>query len=468
MPNNMPNFVYTKPRQLIIVLCVLLFILILGVWLHGYISEGTITIKTSSANEVQLSGINSTTTVSKSSGNLNATVKSGQYVVIVSNAGSTSKRIVQIKPRHHSTYTINLAPLILPEPVLPFGAYGVYADDTHLLYVSMQDNLLYSVNGNGAPVAVNSSIAFKSISWQSAAYGVGLATDNKTLYLIGNGAVAPIALPFQANTVYYSLPSAGPLVVSDGKTIYKQTPSGQFRKIFSTNNKITSLAAGKANIYIQTSQGPESDGDEATASIVNYSGATIATINNSSAYSYVWSPDGNKLAITNDGSTIVYDAHLSVIARVPDGNVLGMTWLDDSTLLYGQGKNLFSYGLVNGSTTQLSAMNGDNGVSGVYPGQDKGQIYVLSEAAGASSSQDYELMRVGLHSDVPSYKYQLDVFFPAVLNGCSFSFINFSQPIITMAGSDYQSCLSAANTVLSQDQLPSNSFSFSFSPVQNE
>jgi hypothetical protein len=454
-------------------------------WLHSYETTGTIIIKTNSTgNHVTLAGFhNSTSLTSQANGGLNVRVATGQYIATVSAQGSLSKRIVQIKPHQHLVYTMDLPPTIITEPVLPFGAYSIYVDSSHLLYVNMSDNLLYSITGGGAPIALSSTVTFSNVNWQSSSYGVGLSSDDESLWAITNGVVSQINLPFHTSTLYYSLPAAGDLVVSNSKSIYKQTAPGQFTKIYAADDDdtINSIAAGSSGLFVRFGQDTDDDatGDSddsvGGSAIINYSGKTIATTSNAaSAYTDSLSPNGQELAITNDSGTTIYNIHLQAIAKVPDGNVVGMTWLDDHTLLYGVGKNLFSYDINTSSTTQLSTVNGDSGVSGIYPTQDKSSLYILTEADGSDAStgdddQNYEIVRIGLKgSFVPDYKYQLDAFFPAVLNDCGFLFINFTQPVITMTGPDYQTCLTAANTVIDQDELPSNAFTFSFSAATDD
>lgn len=187
-------------------------------------------------------------------------------------------------------------------------------------------------------------------------------------------------------------------------------------------SKISSLAASANNVFIGVggNSGNEGDKDEAESLVINMQGQKIASKNDLGAYSFRWSPDGSKLALTSDSATTVYDAKLKVIANLPDGNVLGLNWLNNTTITYGLGNNLFSYNISNGDSIQLATNTSGRGITGTSASQDGSQIYVQTEAPGsAGNSYDYTVMRANLSKSVPEYLIELGAFLPLNLNQCS-------------------------------------------------
>jgi hypothetical protein len=468
MNETIAQYTKTSPRRAIIYSLVIILVVVFALsWLASYFGSGKVIISTNvKDNSIEIKKIKENKTVAQSKGSLEAKLPVGEYVAFVSDRRSSNKQIIHIKAHHSATYNINIQKLIDPEPVLPFGAYGIVADSATMFYADMRDNLLYKLDSQNPPHAVSSDITFSNIKWQNVGYGVALSKDEKSLYSIRGGVLAPISLPFGATQLYFDLSPDGHLLVANNKSIYSKSVDGGFNKIFTADkdDTITSLGASNNNVLVRFEPG-ESSGDESKTIVLDTRGSIVAKVDDFSAYTYRWSPDGKILAVTNDSGTILYDTHLKQIDSLPDINVLGLTWLKDGTLLYGVGANLFGYNVNDKLSYQVSTAALGDSVSGVYISQDRSQLYIVSESANASNRK---IVRANLNKGAPDYAKQLGIFLPLQLNDCYVSYINFVQPLAVgypVIGASGAACVDEAKKALAADTFDITKINFVVAPT---
>ncbi|HSX17882.1 MAG TPA: hypothetical protein VLE51_00820 [Candidatus Saccharimonadales bacterium] len=451
--NAQPNI-----KRILLLATVVLVSIFLLWWLWQYLHTGTITITTNDKNNlIEIRQDKASKDIKQAKGSLKLSLHTGKYYVVVSNRASSTTQYTLAKARQASSYKIDVENLIEPEPVLPYGAYNILAGP-QIYYVSMKDNLLYKIDRGGQP-ATSSKVDFTKIKWQNENYGAGINDAGDKLYRISNSGVTAVGLPFESNLIVFDLSKNGVLVTSDGKSVYISS-GGAFNKIYSSSEKITDIAIGDSYILLATLKAPAKNNDKQSFKIINLQGK-VQSASDISAHDYAWSPNGKYLAITSNSSTTIYDTSFKVVSHLPDASVVALTWLNDNALLYGLGSNLFSYNLQTTQSSQLAALHGAS-ISGIYPGQDGSQVYLLEQTTG-SKAHSFMTTRLNLNKSVPQYIYLYGLLLPVQIYNCKVSYVNFSQPLVSVlpsSSSASDSCIQSAKTYLAKDGLDVNKFSF--------
>jgi hypothetical protein len=457
MRQKIENFIQQRPRTSlgILVAVVIIFIAFFEV-LHQFQSGTVIIYTNSNKNNITISNLNGNSVVVKTQGSLQTSLPIGQFTVTVSEQSSSIKRVITVKARKTESYTLNLSSPLVPYAVLPFGALSVVANASVMYYVNFQDHLLYKIGSSGIPTALNTSIEFGSVQWLSPQYGVGVSIDNSSLYLISNDNIQQLTLPFNGSNISYSLLSSGQLVICDGNNVYIGTPGSSFKKIYSyTKASLNILSTSPGDIILELKTSTES-GDDEPSVVINLQGEVIPSPDDLSAYNFKWSPNGKTLITTDDSGTYLYNDKLQRIGQLADGNVIGIAWLNDNTVLYGLGVNLYSYNIDTKDSTLLASTEADRSISGIYPSTDGSTIYLLT--GSNNNNETYDTEKVGLtttQQNIPSYYYELGAFFPSYISQCSFTYTNVFQPILIISSwNDAGTCTTAAQNELSADNLP--------------
>jgi hypothetical protein len=450
MFERLSYYIENNPRQTVRWLIMLALIVLVGWAAIFYLGTGSIRVKTNDpSNNIELRPIKSNQGIKRSTGELHARVRAGQYNVVVSNRVGTTKKVVSVQARKSMNYTINLSVPSVPEAVLPVGATSVSADDANMYYVSMDDHFLYKIGIDNVPAIVNSSVRFGVIRWQTAGNGYGLSQDNKRLYSIVGGAVQAVELPFNASTVVFDLSKRGVLVVSDGSGIYVKQPSQAFAPIYSSNKEVEALGVGGSNILLEYSG--ESEG-ETTAQVIDITGKPLTAEKSFHAYGFGWSPDGRLLAVNGNETTELYNNKLESIKRLPDTNVLALQWQDNGHLLYGVRQGLYQYSVTGDSSVELARLVA-GGISGIYPSDDGRQLFILTGSVNADTGNPtHALAKVELDEKPSDLTYRLGVYLPFDLDGCYVGYANFTDftvIVYPVSVSSADTCLQAAKARLS-------------------
>jgi len=437
--------------------------LILLLFTQRYLTTGTIVVTTNNpSNNIEILKASNKVQVAQARGYLRARLATGQYIAQVNNRLASNKQLVTIESHKTNTFNINLQALLAPEAVLPYGATSVITDASSIYYVNLQNHSLYTLSSAGVPMVV-STTSFDHIVWENTHYGIGIDYSQSTLYEIRNGSVTPLPLSFASTQIVFDLAPNGTLAASDGKTVYLRLPSSNtFTKIFTADSdeNIQSLVVSNNYILVmQASNQQASDRDEGNFRLLDLSGRTGAAAQ-LSAYSLKWSPDGTKIALTNDSSTTIYNTHLKQIAELPAPNVTGLSWYDNNTLLYAANNILTKFDLTSSTSSQLSIYTANNQILGIYPDKTDSKIYLLDTTG--SGDTNYQLEQIDLTQqaqNIPDYEYTLGIFFPAFVSPCNFSYTNFLKPVIlTNSGANQNQCVQAAQNTLAADGLPVNEF----------
>jgi hypothetical protein len=462
-------------KKIRLVLGVLLLTVVI-VWATVSWLSGTIKIKTNnSANLIVLYSLDDSgkpSEVSRGQGSVDFTGWGGHYQAVASNRISSAKQKIELKARQTTTYTINLSTksLATVEPVLPFGVFGVAADKSQLLYVDTQSKRLYRLDASGLPVLLNPDVVFKKVSWANSSLGVGVG-DNNQLYLIKDGVVGLLNTPFTydgTSSADAAIASGGRVYISFGHTVYASNSQGDFKKFYTTTSDQPKLIAGKDHLAIVDKTDNKGSGEDAAGApllkVVDAAGRVSKK--NGGAYEYTWSPDGKFLALSGDSGSPIYDSSLKQVGQLPSGNVNNITWLTNTTLLYGVNDSLWSYSTNSKTEEQIATMPLGGAVSGIYPSLDQSYVYVDS----AKASGDYIFDRVGLTTlakSVPDYINGLSVFFPTNNSDCTYSYTNFINPTIVMSPDiNDQNCSNSLDPVLKQANLPISGFSRIYGNLQ--
>jgi hypothetical protein len=431
-----------------------ILLVLFAVLLLSSFRTGSLVVSTNDkSSSIQVRKENESDVIKSASGHLNTKLNSGHYVITVSNRTSSRKQTVQIKGHHTSAFQISLSSVIEAQQVYPYGAYAVVGDSSKLYFVDMSSHYLYKTGSDGIPRLVNGSVTFDKVVWQNSGNGFGLSFDGKQVYQISNDSLKPINFSHGDEINNISLSQNGKLAVSAGKNVYAMS-NGNLNKIYSASDDISALAAGNQYILVGSKEKSQDNDSETDFQFISYSGQK-AVDTKLSAYSYVWSPNGNYLAMTGDSATTVFDAHFKAVANIPDINVLGLNWLDDTKVIYGLGTNVYSYDIKSLNTDQLSTLANQSAAVGLYVTSDS--LYVSAD----SGDQSYSLAKVSLTNKAADYTYQLGHFLPIQIGGCYGDYAVFTQPVVGVSTTPgAANCTQTIQSYLSKDGVDPSKFGY--------
>lgn len=426
-------------RRLVRVIVLLFCILALVYMVISYMTKGVIEVKTNKEiNVVKLFEIKQSGEIKQiktAEGGMKARVSPGKYRISVENKTQGLREDVGVVSRKTTSRTINLNAVGLAEPVLPSGVFGLVGSSTEIRYLDTASKKLYKISGVGAPELINSIRAFKSIKWADSGYGVGEGIDNR-LYAVSGDVISVLAVPFSysdSGEVRYSVAPNRKVYVSKGNQIYVRDNAGNYKKLYKTQSNKPTLVAGVKQLAVldmsdEKGVGEDSQGEH-ILTLVDDTGHSVSE--EIGPYEISWSPDGTKLAISGDVTNGIYNNKLQKTGSYPDGNVNGIVWLNNSTILYGKGSSLWSYSLNSGLSGLIANVPFGGSVSSIYPSDD-GKIAFIS--AGRNSKSDKsELKKVYLDGGNSGGKLGvLDVFLPEEIGVCKLSYVNLVKPIITV------------------------------------
>lgn len=428
-------------------------LVILVLWLGiRYLTTGRIVITTSSnATSMTLFKLNEVSgqkpVATSSAKVLDARLGAGDYVVKVNSKSFATTKVVTVKARKTSRYTLNPAGLSALEPVSPSGAYSIAASSSSLLYVDPASKTLYEVDSQNNIQPVDTTHKFDSIKWVDTSYGVGKATDGQ-LYSISNGLIQPIKLPFStagSKAMSYTVSTTKQIFVSDGTDVYAGTDAGVFTKIHTTTSPTPSLFAWGDKVAILVVPGDTTNTSLAASVTIVDKGGQVLAKKAFDADSAAWSEDGKYLALFSDATSgEVVSSSLGVVASLPSIAVDSLVWAGN-TLYYTVNEQLWSYDIKGGISQLVASMPTGNSLSNAALSSDKSYIYLT-----VSSGDNLKTYRYSLRGqDVASYVYQLPIILPDSSQPCLLSYINFTSPTILGYGASNpnQTCAAAVSEV---------------------
>lgn len=479
----------------IVILVVLVFILIffglLGLYIKNTHSTGSVTIKTDSpANYVKIEQVASSN--NKNSGvpfsqqaphSLSVKVAPGSYEIFAYNNNGLFgvSQTIAVKAGQRLSFSLNPTTVTTtsPEPVYGQTASGVVANGSQLSFVALGSPVDNVASGNIIQVdsANNFSTlfpdhSFTSVKWASPM--LGLAQDYyNNLYVINNGQLSQLTLPFAVNAnskESFDISTGDEIYVSNGKDVYSGNLGGGFKKIYSTDSDhpVSNLSAGsgKVAVVMNAVEALESErnGSETSGALAIVDDNGRYTKKSMDISQTEWSPSGDKLIAQGSLSNTVFDASLNVLKTIAINNSNNFTWFTNDSLLYSIDSQVWLYGLQTQKSTTITSLAAKEAITGIYPSKDGAYVYFSDD-----NGEKTQLFRVGLKGQaVDNSLAALSIFLPETLDGCQLNFINFAQPSIIInypSSTSQQNCLGLAYGELQTYNLDVNKFQYKFIPL---
>ena len=431
-------------------------------WLFHYLNTGTITVTASGPQDVvTIAGFNNDKTRSQNAyykqaaNHLSVRLPVGEYTVSAQGHVSTINKTVVLHARQRLTFTFKVPPVTPPVAVTGTNALDISAGDSRVFYVNPDtpNPGLYEIDNQNNVTNIAPGMTFQSVKWADAYYGIG-QDDNGNLDVINNGNVAPLKTP-AAFSVYqkisYAVTPTRQIYLSIGSDIYLGSDSGNFQKIYTIAGVPAQLIPAPGLVGVLGF--PKGGVGKPVMTIITPRGKLVRK--GSIGGAGVWSPDGKKLAVSafEGGGLEILNGSLEHIASLPSGGN-GYAWLDSNTLLYSSGNTLLSYHIDTKSSVLIASLSPGNSINEVSLDSSKHYVYLAVQSATGST----ELDRVGLSGQkAPDIAYQLDVFFPKSVGGCSINYVNFTAPTLEVTAPDAAAtCQQLVESEITNDGLSSN------------
>jgi len=469
-------------RRLILAIIVSIMLLIAwAIWaqVHNRLTTGRIIITTSNkSNRVSILQTADSVTGSKTKEKLvngSQTIQSGQaitlqpgtYIVTVENGNVAAAQTINLKKDQTASYSINLPKsLVALEPVADVDTTQFVIGSSQIFYVDSRTKGLYSINQNNGLSLVNNR-ALAGAQWADASFGV--AEDPVgTLYAINNGNLAVLnnvpANSAKSLPVYAVAPNHD-IYLGIGKNIYLQTANSGFKQIYTTDSSTYSLLATNGHVAVLNG----SDSGQETSSqtpiiIVNNDGSIIKkSIDEDDP---AWSPNGKFLAITSESQSQIFDSSLNLIATVPNINANTVRWLDNNTLFYAEGVQLWEYNLTSGLAKVVGVVPNSQSIVGIELGNNSSYVYLAVQISNHEGDY-FNLYRYSLTNQAaPSFVTQISPNLPWLTQGCFLSLVNFTAPTIEVFQSQpYDGCIPIAQSYVKQLGIDSGKFGYQLSNV---
>lgn len=463
-----------QQKQTMYIALAVILLLAFGWVIVWFYTLSSIQIHTNSiGNEIIVNQItnNSTNPVKVESKNASATVRvaAGTYAVTVTNGEQTKSQIVKVGIGETKKLEMSLGNSTIftnPEPVTSLGAVSLAANKELVRFLDKNNpnGEIHNLNSTGTMTSLDSTVFYKQIKWSSSPdFGLGIGTEKSTNKLVirkvdGNE-VTTVITPFKPNqsTTIGVAPNKN-WFVSDGKSVYQGFNDGSFKKLYSGDN-ILAIISASDNAILLSSYKEKSIREGSLLSL--HTDGTKYQISGS-VYEAAWSPDGKKILATGDTNGI-YDDKLNKVNLTVNGNVAGLAWLDNDTVVYGLQNKLIKYTIKDGTTNTILSFPDSN-----YPyisystlSKDHDYLYVTIQKGTLRTSLKYKTYRIGLNGQpVPDLPLQsLDLLIPNTTYGCKFDFVNFNQfHILAHAINPGADCNYAANKYFATDyQIPLSS-----------
>jgi hypothetical protein len=231
--------------------------------------------------------------------------------------------------------------------------------------------------------------------------------------------------------------------------VYSGTDSGTFTRIYDDRPDNATLAAGNNQVSIIASGFGTAKPE---AIVVTKDGRAVSkTFDTPITGSSSWSPSSTYEAVVSGTNGEIFDSSLKAVATIPQGNITRMDWLDDDTLFYSIGSQLWSYKISSQQSQLVANMPLGEQVLGVTVGQDKSYVYMTTSQTGLG--QVDAIRRIGLkQQSAPAAIYNLQTILPLNEAGYFIGLVNFSGPptivVYTADGSNSSGSLQAAEQTL--------------------
>lgn len=451
----------TKQRTILMYTIGILFLLGVVWIIFSYATSANLTLVTDDASNeftlVQMSPTRQNIKINQSGKVTNLRVGAGSYLIkLASKAGSTSEQIT-VKAGDSKTVTLNITSSASitnpPQVVTSLGAADLIAGQSGLMFIDRNnaERHLYAVDQANHVTLIDPVHTYQNIEWADQSFGIGLATKgtiNANVVKIENQKVTEVPLPFTYNEDFtFAVAPNHTWYVSDGKVVYRANGDGSFTKIFSPNDEVGISTASNDAVAIKV--GEEGSGREEGVAVIHLDGTKYQL--EGEIYESAWSPSGKRV-VTSGGINKVFDDKLNAIADLPENNVVSPVWLNENTLLYTRGGDIWRFDLTSKRATLLTSINKVVGsVSDLTPDESGDYLY-FSIYRNGYSNPTFGLNRVSLGnkpvSDT-SVVGRLNIALPYTDSGCSINFMNFTTiSILYKSLSSRENCVTVAKDTI--------------------
>ena len=447
-----------KINKTIIYLLVLLVIIIGATYFISYLSNGYLLVKTSPQNLVSAALVGETSTQPPITlkPNVRARLHSGTYIVTVNNGLSSAKQVMVI--HGHKTVTTNIALVSILdqlEPVTSISAMDLEASTTKLQFLDPNTSDLELINQSNNLSVLSSTVQFSSVQWVNQSYAVAQAIDG-SLYIFNAGNLQQIKLPSYINTkaLTYSVAPNQTLYFASGGKVYIDT-NGIFNEIYNSRLNVPAYLAASSN---KVAVGYPGQKNSLNIVVLSSSGRLIAG-STTNASGFRWSLDGNMLVVAGESYAEILGSNLNQIAIIPSYNVVDPVWLNNNTVVYASGGQVWSYDTQT-MRANVIANTGNHNVNGIVADTDGAYLY-LSIIGAKNNNSATTVMRVGLKGQVVSQTaVELAQYLPWVSGFCLVGYTNFSAPTLLV-----QSYVTPAPTTCSSAYAFLNQFGINTSTL---
>jgi hypothetical protein len=366
---------------------------------------------------------------------LSARVRPGQYEASVSDQHGfgISLRIITVKARQKVSLTLSPTRPGYPEPVYGGDVAGLVADSSNLFFVDKLNSQISGASASSGQLFSLTNQRIVSAKW--ATTNLGIAQSDDSLYLINNGSVVSMSLPFNFDQqVVYDAARNGKTYIGDGGDLFAGDLGTNFKKIYSAGgNGIHSVAAATNKVAIAV--GTRSPVADEGGAIDRSSGTSFVAVVNERgravkkslfANNLSWSPTEKYLLVSGASGNIIYDDSLRQITNVPVNRAELMNWYSDDQLLYSVDSQLWIYSLTNHQAEKITALPAGDSITSIY--RDQAGAYVYFAANNGEMAELYRIKVFGGPQKSPLTA--LSIFLPEALGSCNLNYLNFSQPTL--------------------------------------
>lgn len=388
-------------------------------------------------------------------GTLNVRVHAGSYIVTVRNGTTQESKLVKVGWLSSNTVTIRPAGLATTEPVLYESAQNIAANASRLIYLNNNFNGIEYVNSQNQDVPITGNQYFTSVAWADPTYGVAQDNSGK-LYVVNGDSAQPLQSPISSQVsdagAAYAITPDRTIYIALGNKVYRGTGDGSFTQIYSFFNSSESLVAANNQVMIIN---PNESGSSNTGT------ATVITTNDkliNKVFGYPvggwtpWSQNGKYIVISVNSIPEIFDASLNHVGNVPSLPAVSIgDWLDDNTLYYAEGNQLWSYDMSQNDTKLIATAPDEKDIQAVAVSSDGS--YVYATASNKNDSYPRLVFRVGLKGQsVSTDLSNLQAVLPINMSTYTIGLRNFSgQPVIdvtTYPGTDPSGALQDAQGII--------------------
>lgn len=446
-------------------------------FLYSFLTTASVEIVTNDQNNTiiirQTSPQQKEIDMGNKTGNVKKRLATGTYTATVKNGYNSAQQIFTLSIGDFKKITINVDKHVdkasVLEPISDLGAYSIVADKNSVKFLNRNVNpaKLYSIDNSNTVKNINPNYNFDIVSWADTSFGVGHM--GYQLYTIKNDVVESVSTPVSANTIKtFSVAKNQDVYISDGRAIYRGVKAKDFNKIYTAPEKTNVELFKASDNAVAFSEKADNSNREGNLAVINKSGVKHSV--DGGAYESAWSKNGKYIVTSGDSSTIFNDK-LEKVVNLPIGNVSGLTWIDDNTLIYSQANLVWKFS-VDTRSSEVIAMtnNGVGTISEITSSADDASLYISVQNPDITNGYTFYLARYKLNSKpiLDPLLQKVSLILPNTpVDGCSIGYANLNKLTITMSSVDriQQLCIDSTKNYLKLYNVDSNSLNFQFIPV---